>query len=155
MSRNLIVSSAEFSQDELIPVEYTADGEGANPPLTIDDIPQKTQFMALIMEDPDAPKGTFTHWVLWDMPAANSIGENTNPGVSGLNSLGKMGYTPPNPPATTGQHRYYFHIYALDNGLDLAPGSDRAALEKAMKGHIMASGTLMARYGRVPEHADH
>jgi Raf kinase inhibitor-like YbhB/YbcL family protein len=102
------------------------------------------------MDDPDAPKGVFTHWVLWDMPAANGVRENTTPGVSGRNSLGKMGYTPPNPPATTGQHRYYFHVYALDTGLDLAPGADRTALEKAMQGHIMASGTLMARYGRVP-----
>lgn len=153
--KKLIVSSPEFSEDQVIPVKYTADGEGINPPLIIDDIPQRTQYMALIMDDPDAPKSTFTHWVLWDMPVAGSVRENTTHGVSGRNSLNKMGYTPPNPPATTGQHRYYFHIYALDGGLDLAPGADRVALEKAMKGHILASGSLMARYGRVPEHADH
>lgn len=155
MSKKLVVSSTEFSEDELIPVKYTADGEGVNPPLTIDGVPDGTQYMALIMDDPDAPRGTFTHWLLWDMLPANSIGEDTNPGVSGRNSMGNTGYAPPNPPAATGQHHYYFHIYALDKGLDLAPGSDRAALEKAMQGHVVATGTLMARYGRVPEHADH
>jgi len=153
--KKLIISSPEFTEDGIIPIKYTADGEGINPPLVIDNIPDGTQYMALIMEDPDAPKGTFTHWVLWDILPVNSIGENTSPGVSGRNSLGKTGYVPPNPPATTGEHRYYFHIYALDTGLELPTGSDRKALEAAIKGHVTAQGTLMAHYGRMEEHHVH
>jgi len=149
----LVISSPEFIEDGNIPRQYTADGRGVNPPLTIDRVPGGTQYLALIMEDPDASKGTFTHWVLWDIPAAGSISEDSKPGVSGRNSTGKTGYIPPNPPAETGDHRYYFHIFALDTGLDLRPGAERAALEKAMEGHILAAGTLMAHYGRVEEHA--
>lgn len=153
MAKKLVISSPEFLEGGTIPRKYTADGEGVNPPLTIDGVPEGTQYMALIMEDPDAPRGVFTHWLLWDMEPAGSISEDTNPGVSGLNTMGKTGYTPPDPPASSGSHRYFFHIYALDTGLDLRPGSPRDALEAAMRGHILAEGALMARYGRVAKHA--
>ncbi|HVS97896.1 MAG TPA: YbhB/YbcL family Raf kinase inhibitor-like protein [Puia sp.] len=150
---SLVVSSPEFIGDGKIPVQYTADGAGVNPPLTFDGVPEGTQYLALIMEDPDAPGGTFTHWLLWDIPEATSISEHTTLGVSGRNSAGKNGYFPPDPPAETGSHRYYFHVFALDTGLDLKPGAERDALQSAMEGHILAAGTMMARYGRLEEHA--
>lgn len=153
MAKKLVISSPEFIEGGTVPRKYTADGEGVNPPLTIDDIPEGTQYMALIMDDPDAPGGVFTHWLLWDIEPAGSISEDTSPGVSGLNTMGKTGYAPPNPPASGGNHRYFFHIYALDIGLNLRTGSPRDALEAAMRGHVLAEGTLMAHYGRVAEHA--
>jgi len=94
----MIISSPEFIEAGPIPVQYTADGDGSNPPLVIDDVPDGTITMALIMEDPDAPQGTVTHWILWDIPPANSISEGSEPGVSGLNAAGTTGYLPPSPP---------------------------------------------------------
>jgi Raf kinase inhibitor-like YbhB/YbcL family protein len=140
----LTVSSPEFGQGDRIPSKYTADGEGVNPPLEISGIPGETRSIALILEDPDAPQGTYTHWLSWDIIGQDSIREDSAPGVQGLNSEGSMGYIPPDPPA--GAHRYLFHVYALDHTLDLRPGSDRKSLETAMKGHILLSGTLMGRY---------
>jgi len=140
----LTVSSPEFSQGKPIPPKYTADGAGVNPPLEFTDIPAGTKSLALIMEDPDAPKGVFTHWVMWDIIGQDSIAEDSKPGVQGVNTMQKMGYLPPDPPS--GSHRYFFHVYALDSTIDLAPGADRKALETAMEGHVLVSGTLMARY---------
>ena len=145
----MIVSSPVFIEDGPIPPQYTADGEGINPPLVIDGVPDGTITMALIMEDPDAPHGTVTHWVLWDITPLNSISEDSEPGVSGLNTMGKTGYLPPNPP--NGSHRYYFHLYALDASLNLQTGSTREELESAMKGHIMAAGTMMGRYEKAKD----
>jgi len=134
----------------MIPARYTCQGEGVNPPLIMDNVPEYTHSMVLIMEDPDAPSGTVTHWVLYDILPGNSIEENTDEAVKGINSKGEMGYLPICPP--DGIHRYIFHIYALDRGLDLRPGADRATVEKAMAGKVMASGTLTGRYGK-PEAA--
>jgi Raf kinase inhibitor-like YbhB/YbcL family protein len=164
----LIVSSPEFVPGGMIPKKYTCHGArkgqegyennegegtfpsananpsgGINPPLVIDQIPDGTHTMALIMEDPDAPNDTVTHWIAWDILPANSISENTQPGISGLNSAGTLGYLPPCP--KSGAHRYFFHIFALDSGLDLRTGSDRSALESAMAPHILATGTLIGR----------
>jgi Raf kinase inhibitor-like YbhB/YbcL family protein len=143
---SLVVSSPEFVEDGLIPAKYTCQGEGFSPPLVINNVPQYTHSMVLIMEDPDAPSGTVTHWVLYDILPGNSIEENTDEGVKGLNSKGKMGYLPICPPE--GIHRYYFHVYALDSGIDLRPGADRTKVEEAMATKIMARGTLMGRYGK-------
>ena len=143
----LTISSPEFIEEGLIPIKFTCKGAGFNPALVIDEIPEGTQSMVLIMEDPDTVQGTFTHWVVFDIQPANSISENSGQGVSGLNGRGEMGYTPPCPPS--GIHRYYFHVFALDRGLDLRPGSERAAVEEAMGPHILASGTLMGRFGDV------
>ena len=148
---NLTISSPEFVEGAIIPTKFSCKGEGINPTLVIDEIPEGTKSMALIAEDPDAPNGTFTHWVLFDIQPANSISENTGQGVSGVNTKGKMGYMPPCPPS--GVHRYYFHFFALDAGLDLRPGSDRTTVEKAMEAHILAKGTLMGRFGAA-EHLD-
>ena len=141
----LTISSPEFIEEGLIPIKFTCKGEGFNPALVIDGIPEGTQSMVLIMEDTDTAQGTFTHWVVFDIQPANSISENSGQGVSGLNGRGEMGYTPPCPPS--GIHRYFFHVFALDRGLDLRPGSERAAVEEAMGPHIMASGTMMGRFG--------
>ena len=143
----LIISSPEFIEEGLIPIKFTCKGSGFNPALVIDGIPEGTQSMVLIMEDTDTVQGTFTHWVVFDIQPANSISENSGQGVSGLNGRGEMGYTPPCPPS--GIHRYFFHVFALDRGLDLRPGSERAAVEEAMGPHITASGTLMGRFGNV------
>jgi Raf kinase inhibitor-like YbhB/YbcL family protein len=143
----LIISSPEFINEGLIPLKFTCKGEGYNPALVIDGVPEGTHSMVLIMEDPDTAKGTFTHWVLFDIQPTNSISENSSQGVSGINSRGEMGYTPPCPPS--GIHRYYFHVFALDRALDLHPGSSRSAVEAAMRAFIMASGSLMGRFGFV------
>ena len=143
-SSKLVISSPAFTEGGPIPIQYTADGEGVNPPLVIDGVPDGTLTMALIMEDPDAPRGTVTHWVLWDLTPAASISEGSEPGLSGTNTMGKTGYLPPNPPS--GSHRYYFHIYALDKSLNLHAGSKREELEKAIECHILARGTMMGRY---------
>jgi Raf kinase inhibitor-like YbhB/YbcL family protein len=141
----LIVSSPEFIENGSLPVQYTCQGSGINPPLVIDNIPEGTRSMALIVEDPDAPSGTMTHWVAYDILPTNSIDKNSQPGVSGLNTKGKMGWIPPCPPS--GTHRYYFHVFALDSSLNLQPGVDRNTLENAMEGHILSRGTLMGRFG--------
>ena len=143
-SSTLIISSPAFSEGGAIPRKYTADGDGINPPLVIDNVPDGTRTMALILEDPDAPHGTFTHWTLWDIPPSTTISENSEPGVTGLNSMKKTGYTPPNPPS--GSHRYYFHVYALDYSPNLGTGSGREELEDALGGHVLAEGTMMGRY---------
>jgi Raf kinase inhibitor-like YbhB/YbcL family protein len=143
----LIISSPEFINEGLIPLKFTCKGEGYNPALVIDGVPEGTHSMVLIMEDPDTAKGVFTHWVLFDIQPTNSISENSSQGVSGINSRGQMGYTPPCPPS--GIHRYYFHVFALDRALDLHPGSSRSAVEAAMRAFIMASGSLMGRFGFV------
>lgn len=141
----LIISSPEFIEGAPIPEKYTCKGEGLNPTLVIDQIPDGTQSLVLIMEDPDTAKGVFTHWVLFDIQPAGSIEEDSHQGVSGVNSRGEMGYAPPCPPS--GVHRYFFHVFALARGLDLRPGSDRQAVEEAMQPYILASGSLMGRYG--------
>jgi Raf kinase inhibitor-like YbhB/YbcL family protein len=145
-TETLTVSSPAFRYEGMIPSKYTCDGESINPPLQIDQIPEETKTLAIIMEDPDAPKGTYDHWLLWNISPKNRISENSIPGISGINSSGKTGYHAPCPPS--GSHRYYFHVYALDTTLDLGAGSNKEALQKAMKTHILAKGTLMGHYQR-------
>src|SRR6185503_10473075 len=102
--------------------------------------------LALIMEDPDAPRGIFVHWLLWDLAPHNSIVEKTHEGISGKNDFGKIGYGGPCPPS--GTHRYYFRVFALDNSPDLQTGADKDTLLGAMKGHIIAKGELMGLYSK-------
>jgi Raf kinase inhibitor-like YbhB/YbcL family protein len=142
----LTISSPSFEQEGEIPVRFTCDGNNMNPALAVGDLPEDTQALAIIMEDPDAPGGTYDHWLEWNIPVVDLIRENTNPGISGVNSGGKTGYHGPCPPS--GSHRYYFHVFALDSALDLPGHSDRVTLEKAMKEHTLAYGTLMGRYER-------
>jgi hypothetical protein len=116
--------------------------------LEIGDVPPGAKSLALIVDDPDAPSGLFTHWIIWNIsPQTNNIGEGSAPsGVQGTNDFGKSGYGGPCPPS--GTHRYYFKIFALDRDLDLTAGAKRAQLDAAMKGHIVAHGQLMGHYSR-------
>jgi Raf kinase inhibitor-like YbhB/YbcL family protein len=143
----LIISSDAFEHEGFIPSKYTCDGENINPSLEIDHIPEGTQTLTLIMEDPDAPKGTFDHWLLWNIFPKSPIMENSVPGISGTNGAGKTGYHGPCPPS--GSHRYYFYVFALDAKLDLEVGADKKALQEAMKPHILAKGNLMGHYQRM------
>jgi Raf kinase inhibitor-like YbhB/YbcL family protein len=142
--QNLDISSPDFKYGEKIPAKYSCDGEGINPALEIDGIPEGTKTLALIIEDPDAPKGTYDHWLVWNIEPRKRISEHSNPGVSGNNSSGKTGYHPPCPPK--GEHRYYFHVYALDAELDLPAGESREKLESAMEEHVIGKGTIMGKY---------
>lgn len=145
-NKTLEVRSTVFSQNGHIPAVYTCEGEDINPPLEIGNIPQNTKTLAIIMEDPDAPMGTFDHWLVWNIPPNAAITERSNPGISGTNSFGKTGYGGPCPPS--GVHRYYFRVYALDNELNLLAGADKKTLLQAMEGHILCQGELMGRYSK-------
>ncbi len=144
VENSLKINSHAFSHKGHIPTEYTCEGKDINPSLEITNIPDETKTLALIMEDPDAPRGVFDHWIVWNIPPNAAIAEQTNPGISGTNSFGKTGYGGPCPPS--GVHRYFFKVYALDTELDLLAGSDKKALQDAMKGHILATGELMGQY---------
>jgi Raf kinase inhibitor-like YbhB/YbcL family protein len=142
--KDLIVRSTGFSQNGHIPPRYTCEGEDINPQIEISNIPENTTSLALIMEDPDAPRGVFDHWLVWNIPPTGVIAEQTNPGISGTNGFGKTGYGGPCPPS--GEHRYYFKVYALNIEIDLLEGSDKKSLLRSMEGHILASGSLMGLY---------
>jgi len=141
---SLRVRSVAFSQGGHIPPKYTCEGENVNPPLEIEGVPEKTKTLALVVEDPDAPRGVYDHWLVWNIPPNEAIAENTVPGISGKNSFGNTDYGGPCPPS--GSHRYYFKVYALDEELNIPAGSDKQTLQDAMKDHILASGELMALY---------
>lgn len=142
----LTITSPAFGHEGDIPSRYSCDGESISPELHIGSLPQNAVTLALIVEDPDAPSGTFDHWIVWNIERTETIQQGANPGISGKNSGGKTGYHPPCPPS--GSHRYYFHVYALDTHLDLPPESGKQALRQAMQGHVLAEGTLMGRYSR-------
>lgn len=141
---SLIISSTSFENEGNIPAKYTCEGEDVNPPLKVENIPEGTKTLAIIVEDPDAPKGIFDHWLAWNIPPENIIEENRIPGISGTNGAGKTGYYGPCPPS--GSHRYYFYVYALDASLDIVEGANKKTLQDAIKVHILAKGTLMGRY---------
>jgi Raf kinase inhibitor-like YbhB/YbcL family protein len=143
----LLISSPAFENEGDIPPKYTCDGEDINPQLTVDNIPGNTKTLAIIVEDPDAPKETFDHWLVWNVPPESIIEENRVPGISGTNGAGKTGYYGPCPPS--GTHRYYFHVFALDSSLDLQGGTDKKTLQNTMEPHIVAKGTLMGRYKKA------
>lgn len=138
------LSSPEFEHKAFIPQKFTCQGKGVNPALIIEGIPENAKSLALIMDDPDAPSGNFVHWVLYDIPVTNLIGENTIPGKQGLNSLDKLGYVSPCPP--TGAHRYFFKIYALDKILNSGPGMSKSELEKEIAAHSLDKAELIGLY---------
>jgi len=148
------LNSSVFSQDGMIPSKYTCDGQNISPQLSWEAVPENTQSIALIADDPDAPSGTFVHWVLFNLPEeTREISENVprektlHDGASqGINGFGKIGYGGPCPPS--GTHRYYFKIYALDKKLELDPGANKTMLLDAMQGHILGKGQLMGKYKR-------
>jgi Raf kinase inhibitor-like YbhB/YbcL family protein len=140
------LKSPEFENNKFIPSKYTCEGDDINPALTIENIPQGTKSLALIMDDPDAPMGTWVHWVAFDIPVVASIKENSVPGKQGINNSGKRDYHGPCPPS--GVHRYFFKIYALDTILNLKEGITKAVLEEAMQGHILDKAELVGLYKR-------
>jgi Raf kinase inhibitor-like YbhB/YbcL family protein len=148
----LLMSSA-FSQGEMIPVLYTADGEDISPPLSWT-ICQGAVSYVIICDDPDAPVGNWVHWVVYDIPGTvNSLEQGVpadgildNCAVQGVNGWGRTGYGGPAPPS--GVHRYYFRLYALDTMLELGPGATDAEVISAMEGHVLDTTELMGTYGR-------
>lgn len=143
---NMKITSPEFQNNQLMPSKFTCDGEDINPALSIENIPEGTKSLALIIDDPDAVSGTFVHWVIFDIPVNPEIKENSVPGKQGANSAGAKRYHSPCPPS--GTHRYFFKIYALDTMLNLDEGTTKAQLEKAMENHILGKAELIGLYKR-------
>ena len=140
------VSSPVFRSNDFLPRRYTYDGVNVNPSLNLGHIPKKTESLAIIVDDPDAPSGTWAHWVIWNIPVTSIINENTKLGLQGLNDAGKHDYSGPCPPR--GTHRYFFKVYALDRMLEIPESSDKTNLEQAMENHILGFGEIIALYRR-------
>ena len=138
----------------MIPRKHTCDGDDVSPPLAWTGIPEGAKTIALIGDDPDAPMGTWVHWVLFNLPAnimqlAEAVPPNKellSGAKQGRNDFRRIGYGGPCPPG--GTHRYYFKLYALDSALNLPPGASKADVVKAMQGHVLAEGQLMGKYKR-------
>lgn len=143
----LSVSSQAFNYGAAIPQRYTCDGQNTNPPLDIEHIPQEAISLAIIVDDPDAPIGTWSHWVVWNIPITKHIRENHAHGEEGRNDFMENRYDGPCP--HTGLHHYHFKVYALDTILDLTGNTRQRDLEKAMAGHILGFGELMGTYQRT------
>lgn len=145
--RRLTVSSLAFQHNGLIPQKYTCDGQDINPPLKVEGVPAETKSLVLIMDDPDAPLGTWDHWIVWNIPPTRTeIKEDTVPGTEGRNSFRKQRYGGPCPPR--GPHRYFFKVYALETELTLDSNSRKRDVEDAMKNHVLAQGELIGLYKR-------
>lgn len=142
----LKVTSRAFSRKGMIPAQYTCDGEDINPPLDLGPVPAEAKSLVLIVEDPDAPAGTWLHWLVWNIPVTHHLHEQEIPGEQGLNDFGRNTYGGPCPPS--GTHRYFFKVYALDDLIDLPDGSTRREVEDAMRDHILAYGELVGLYKR-------
>jgi Raf kinase inhibitor-like YbhB/YbcL family protein len=144
----LKISSDSFTHEEYIPRIYSCEGKNINPHLSISGIPASAKSLALIVDDPDAPSGIFTHWIVWNILPTSFIEEDAVPeGIQGINSYGKPEYAGPCPPS--GTHRYFFKVYALDAMLDIDPTSTKTKLEKEMRHHILAYGELIGLYQKV------
>ena len=149
------LTSPAFAEGATIPKKHTCDGEDVSPALHWEGVPASTKSLALICDDPDAPRGTWVHWVLFNLlPEATELAENVppvkEPGImasQGTNDFKRIGYGGPCPPAGK-PHRYFFKLYALDRQLDLEAGATKQQVEAAMKGHVLGEGQLMGRYGR-------
>ncbi|HMF09395.1 MAG TPA: YbhB/YbcL family Raf kinase inhibitor-like protein [Thermoanaerobaculia bacterium] len=149
-----VLRSSAFQEGAAIPRKHTCDGEDVSPELSWSGQPSQTASLALIVEDPDAPRKTWVHWVLFDMPAArSSLPDSVSDrpavdggGTQGKNDFGNLGYGGPCPPS--GTHRYFFKLYALNKKLGLPSGSSRHDVDKAMEGHVLAEAQLLGRYSR-------
>jgi Raf kinase inhibitor-like YbhB/YbcL family protein len=143
------LSSDAFEQGTPIPTRHTCEGEDLSPDLSWSGVSEDARSLALVCDDPDAPSGTFTHWLAWGIdPGSGGLGEGEAAPVEGQNGFGTTGYRGPCPPPGHGPHRYFFRLHVLDAELDLAAGSSREELEAALEGHILASGELMGTYER-------
>jgi hypothetical protein len=144
------LESPAFGNGAQVPKKYTCEGGNIGPPLAISGVPEKAKSLALVCDDPDAPMGTFVHWVAWGLPPSlREIAEGAKlPGVEGTNDFGRAGYGGPCPPRGHGPHRYSFRIYALDTQMNLRPGASKHDLERAMEGHIIGMAELVGTYER-------
>ncbi len=143
------IASTAFEQNQAIPAKYTCDGVNHNPPLTFSEVPEGAQSLALVVEDPDAPRKVFTHWLVYDIPPSiQHIAEHAVPPESteGVNDFGTRGYKGPCPPS--GTHRYFFKLFALDTGLALPEGSVKGDVLTKMKDHVVAMAELVGTYAR-------
>lgn len=143
------LTSPVFTNNQSIPQKYTCDGQDISPPLQISEVPEGTASLVLIIDDPDAPMGTWDHWVVWNInPSTTSIEEDgvSEGAVQGMNSFGKQPYGGPCPPS--GTHHYYFKLYALDTRLELDVSSKKKDVEVAMEGHILDRAELVGLYQR-------
>lgn len=141
------LTSGAFDGEGVIPERFTCDGLDVSPPLTLHDVPTAAVTLVLVMDDPDAPGGTWDHWVTYDIPTASEIPEAVaSLGTPGRNSWGRTAYGGPCPPS--GTHHYVFTVYALDSDLGLGPGADKATVLVALADHVLAKATLMGRYSR-------
>lgn len=149
------ISSPSFQNGKDIPKKFTCDGDDVSPALSWTDPPQGSKSLALIADDPDAPRGTWTHWVLFDLPPATSalpegvpkVGELPGGGRQGVNDFHKLGYGGPCPPPGK-PHRYFFKLYALDNKLNLKAGASKQEVEQSMQSHVLGKAEVMGKYGR-------
>src|SRR6266705_3591218 len=143
------ITSSAFQEGGDIPSKFSRDGQDINPALRIEGTPSNAKTLLLIMDDPDAPVGLFTHWLVWNIDSKTTeIAEKSVPkgAVQGTNDYQTLGYGGPQPPS--GTHRYYFRIFALDQTLELKAGAKRKELDKEISGHVIAQGQLMGRYTR-------
>ena len=146
--KKLTLTSPEFEPNSLIPEKYTCLDSDINPPLAIENIPQDTVSLALIMDDPDAPVGTWDHWIVWNILPTEMIEENSVPegSTQGKNSWGRNNYGGPCPPS--GTHRYFFKLYALDTRLDLDASATKQDLENRMDGHIIEKTEMIGLFSK-------
>ena len=145
----LEITSSAFDQGGQIPRRHTCDGENISPWLTFAGIPEGTRSLALIVDDPDAPVGTFDHWLAWGIdPGTGGLDEGEAAPQEGRNGFGVNGYSGPCPPPGHGPHRYFFRLHALDVELELQSGAGRGELERALEGHVLETAELVGRYQR-------
>jgi Raf kinase inhibitor-like YbhB/YbcL family protein len=144
--KKIEITSSAFKENGFIPKTYTCDGKNVNPSLNIGRVPDTTKSLAIIVDDPDAPGGCWVHWVTWNIPVTDRLGENEVPGAQGMNDYSKHVYDGPCPPK--GTHHYHFKVYALDCKLEIPVSSNKNDLEKAMNGHILGFGELVGVYNR-------
>ena len=159
MSTDLHFTNFPFGASEPIPTEYTCEGDDVSPSLRWTDVPDGTESIAIIMDDPDAPNKTFTHWVLFNLPGdtmhltrdvdidTEFAGESPTP-LEGVNDFGDVGYGGPCPPPGDGPHRYFFRLYALDTVLDLGRGASKTQVNDAKDGHVLDETDLIGTYER-------
>jgi Raf kinase inhibitor-like YbhB/YbcL family protein len=144
------LTSSAFDEGQPIPERFSCDGDNVSPPLDWSSIPEGTRSLALILHDPDAPSGDFTHWVGWNIdPGAGGLGEGAHATVEGANGFGQNGYGGPCPPPGHGAHRYVHELFALDTELDLEEGASRDQVEDAMEGHVLEGAELIGTYERT------
>jgi Raf kinase inhibitor-like YbhB/YbcL family protein len=145
----LELTSGAFRDGDAIPEKYSCDGEDLSPPFAWSNLPEGTRSLALIVHDPDAPSGDFTHWVAWDIdPAAGQLGEGDPAPGEGANGRGGLGYMGPCPPPGHGAHRYFLRLYALDAPVDLDTGAEKDQLKQKLDGHVLADARLVGIYER-------